>query len=305
MKLAILSRNAKLHSVARLIKEAKALRVQVQVVNPLDCQVLVAKGYNALFLHEKPLWGIDVVLPRIGTSITEYGLAVVKQFELQGVKVINNSTAIAQSRDKFRSLQILSEKGLEVPITVLMRSPRASRLALRLIQGVPAVIKVNRGTQGVGVMLTESASSTQSVLETMWSLEQDVLLQQYVRESAGRDIRAFVIGDQVVAAMRRQAKEGEFRSNIHRGGEGIIVELKENYRRAAIQAARAVGLSVAGVDILETLAGPKIIEVNSSPGFEGIEAATKINVARMIIQHAIHVHRGIAKKPIRAMKLKK
>ncbi|MBI3543789.1 MAG: RimK family alpha-L-glutamate ligase, partial [Deltaproteobacteria bacterium] len=293
MKLAILSRNRQLHSIQRLLTEAQAMRVQCEVFDPLDCQIVVTRGSLEVFVHDRPLPKLDVIIPRIGTSITDYGLAVVRQFEQMGVKLVNGSHGIAASRDKLRCIQVLASKGLDVPTTVLMRGSRSARLALRHVQGTPAVMKLIRGTQGVGVMLVESSTSCESVLDTMWGLGEDVILQQYVSESAGRDIRAFVIGDRVVASMRRQAREGEFRSNIHRGGEGIPVELKDTYKRLAVQAARACGLTVAGVDMLESLTGPKVLEVNSSPGFEGIEAATGINVAKMMIQHAVGVSRGL------------
>ncbi|MEW6057076.1 MAG: RimK family alpha-L-glutamate ligase [Bdellovibrionota bacterium] len=292
MRLAILSRNRQLFSIQRLLKEAKALRVECFVFDPLDCQVVVGREVNHVLVHERPIPHLDVVLPRIGTSITDYGLAVVKQFEMLGVRVINGSHGIAVSRNKLRCLQMLAEKGYDIPTTVLMRGSRGTKAALRHINGAPAVMKLLQGTQGVGVMLVESQTSAESVLDTMWGLGQDVILQQYIAESAGRDVRAFVIGDKVVAAMRRQAKEGEFRSNIHRGGEGTPIDLKDQYKKLAVQAAKAMGLTVAGVDMLESLTGPKILEVNSSPGFEGIEAATGLNIAKMIIQHAKQVSRG-------------
>ncbi len=305
MKVAILSRNRQLHSIQRLLKEARAQRVKCEVFDPLDCQLVVSRGLNSIFVHERPLVVPDVVIPRIGTSITDYGIAVVRQFEVMGVKVVNNSRSIAESRDKLRCLQILAEKGFDVPVTVLMRGSRSIRMALRHVHGAPVVLKLIQGTQGVGVMLTESAESAASVIDTMWGLQQDVILQQYIAESRGYDIRAFVIGDKVVASMRRQARDGEFRSNIHRGGEGIPIELKESYKRLAVHATKAVGLSVAGVDILESIAGPKIVEVNSSPGFEGIEAATGLNVARMLLQHAASFVRVTpTKKPRRSRKRK-
>ena len=291
MRLAILSRNRQLFSIQRLLKEAKSLRVSCEVFDPLDCQIVVARGASGIYIHDKPAPALDIIIPRIGTSITDYGLAVVKQFETLGVKVVNGSRGIADSRNKLRCLQLLAEKNYDIPTTVLMRGSRHARVALKQVQGTPVVVKLIQGTQGVGVMLAESVTSAESVLDTMWSLGHDVILQQYISESAGRDIRAFVIGDKVVAAMRRQAREGEFRSNIHRGGEGQPVELKDSYKRLAVQAAKAVGLTVAGVDMLESLSGPKILEVNSSPGFEGIEAATGLNVARLMIQHAIELHR--------------
>lgn len=292
MKLAILSRNRQLHSIRRLLKEARSLRVGCEVFDPLDCQIIVSRDANRILIHDRPAPEIDVVIPRIGTSITDYGLAVVKQFELLDIRMVNSSLGIAQSRDKLRCLQILAEKGYDIPTTILMRGSRGVRMGLRYVHGTPAVLKLLQGTQGVGVMLVESPASAESVIDTMWGLGQDVILQQYIAESRGQDIRALVIGDEVVAAMRRQARPGEFRSNIHRGGEGVPVQLTPHYRRIAASAARALGLSIAGVDILESLNGPKIIEVNSSPGFEGIEAATGLNVARKMIQFAIRLARS-------------
>ncbi|MGE4232413.1 MAG: RimK family alpha-L-glutamate ligase [Bacteriovoracia bacterium] len=285
MKLAILSRNKQLFSIRRLLKEARAMRVECEVFDPLDCQIVVRHDLNTLFVRDRILDDVDVVIPRIGASITEYGLAVVRQLEAMRIPVINPSFAIAQSRDKLHCLQVLAKKGFQVPNTVLMRGTKWFRSALRWVHGTPAVVKLLEGTQGVGVMIVESPTSAESVLDAMWRLEQDVILQQFISESAGRDIRAFVIGDKVVAAMRRSAKDGDFRSNIHRGGEGEIIHLKEPFKKAAIGAAKAVGLTVAGVDMLESLTGPRIIEINSSPGFEGIEAATGMNIAKLIIQH--------------------
>ncbi|MBI2604873.1 MAG: RimK family alpha-L-glutamate ligase [Deltaproteobacteria bacterium] len=292
MKLAILSRNRQLHSIRRLLKEARSQRVQCEVFDPLDCQIVVSRDSSRILVHDRLAVDIDVAIPRIGTSITDYGLAVVKQFELLGIKMVNSSLGIAQSRDKLRCLQVLAEKGFDIPTTILMRGSRGIKMGLRHVHGTPAVLKLIQGTQGVGVMLVESPASAESVIDTMWGLGQDVILQQYIAESRGQDIRALVIGNEVVAAMRRQARPGEFRSNIHRGGEGIPTDLNPHYRRIAVTAVKALGLSVAGVDILESLNGPKIIEVNSSPGFEGIEAATGLNVARMMIQFAIELGRG-------------
>jgi ribosomal protein S6--L-glutamate ligase len=291
MRLAILSRNRQLHSIKRLLAEAKALRIDTGVFDPLDCQIVVGKGVNEVFVRDRLAPELDVIIPRIGASITDYGLAIVNQFEARGVVLVNTALGIANSRDKLRCLQILADKGYDIPTTVLMRGSRSIRNALRLVQGAPVVLKLIQGTQGVGVMLVESPASAESVIDTMWGLGQDVILQQYITESAGRDIRAFVIGDKVVASMRRQAREGEFRSNIHRGGEGTPAELKESYNKIAVSAAKTLGLSVAGVDMVESITGPKVIEVNSSPGFEGIEAATGLNVAKQIIQHAIQLYR--------------
>jgi ribosomal protein S6--L-glutamate ligase len=286
MKLAILSRNRSLHSIRRLVAEAKKQRIETHVFDPLECQVFVGSGSSGIWYRDRPLPDFDVVIPRIGTSITDYGLAVVKQLENMGVRVLNGTEGIAHSRDKLRCLQILASKGFAVPNTVLLRGSRGLKTALRQVQGTPAVFKRLQGTQGLGVMLLESASSAESVLDTFWGLGVDVIVQQYIAESRGTDYRIFVIGNRVVGSMKRQARAGEFRSNIHRGGEGFSVELPAATKRIAIKAVAALGLSVAGVDILDSIEGPKIIEVNSSPGFEGLERATKLNIASMIVKHA-------------------
>ncbi|HRK03237.1 MAG TPA: RimK family alpha-L-glutamate ligase [Oligoflexia bacterium] len=291
MKVTVLTRNRNLHSIRRLLKEGRALRAEVSIVDPLDCQLVVGSRVNGLYVHDRPASRPDVVIPRIGTSITDYGLAVVTQFEILNVPVINSARAIAESRDKLRCLQLLSAKNFGVPTTILSRSKRGTRLAFRQIGGVPAVLKLLQGTQGVGVMLAESMTSAESILDTMRGMEKDILLQQYIAESGGRDIRALVIGDKVVAAMRRQAKAGEFRSNIHRGGEGSPIELSDSYKKLAVNSAKAVGLGIAGVDILESLTGPKVIELNSSPGFEGIEKTTGLNIAKMILNYALQIAR--------------
>jgi ribosomal protein S6--L-glutamate ligase len=288
MKIGILSRNRHLHSIQRLLKEAKSLRVQCEVYDPLDCQVVVSKDNHHVLYHDKPITDLDAVIPRIGTSITDYGLAVVKQFENLGVKVVNSSLGIAQSRDKFRCLQVLSANKIDVPATVLMKGSRGLKVALRYVHGTPAVVKMIQGTQGVGVMIVESRSSAESVLDTLKDLGHDVLLQQFIIESRGTDLRLFVIGDHVVAAMKRVASPGEFRSNIHRGGEGQYIEVNDVYKKIAVQSVKALGLGIAGVDIIESITGPKVLEVNSTPGFEGIEKATGINIARMMIEYTVN-----------------
>lgn len=285
MKIAILSRNKNLHSVRRLLAEAKKQRVHCEVLNPLDCQ-LVVNGKNSTILYgTQQLPRYDAVLPRIGASVTEYGLAVVKHFETIGILPINHSRSIAESRDKMRCLQVLSEAGLQVPPTVLTRNRRGLEAAVRAVRGLPVILKVLRGTQGVGVMLLHTPIAVGSVLDTLRSLDQDVILQQFLAEGAGRDYRAFVIGNKVVAAMMRTAPEGEFRSNIHRGGEGKLIKLPKSFEIASIKATQALGLQIAGVDLMDSAQGPMVIEVNSSPGFEGIEKATGLNIARMIIKH--------------------
>ena len=285
LRIAILSRNKGLHSIRRLLREAKKARVQCDVINPLDCQLVVDGKQSCILVGSTPLPPYDAVLPRIGASITDYGLAVVKHFEMLGVYCVNSVPSIAGSRDKMRSSQVLSEAGLQVPATVLSRSRRGLRAAVERARGLPVVLKILQGTQGVGVMLLHTPIALGSVLDTLLDLDQDVIIQQFIAEGAGRDYRAFVVGDRVIAAMMRTAAEGEFRSNIHRGGEGQPVKLPRDYEHAAIRAAKIFGLGIAGVDLMESSSGPMVLEVNSSPGFEGIERATNLNVAGAIIQH--------------------
>lgn len=262
--------------------------VTCDILNPLDCQLVVDGRESLIYVGSVPITTYDAVLPRIGASITDYGLAVVKQFEALGMHVVNSSRAIAESRDKMRSLQILSEAGLRVPTTVLMRNLRALRQAVTAVKGFPVVLKMLEGTQGVGVMLVHTPVSLGSVVDALRGLGEDVIIQQFIAERAGRDYRAFVIGDRVVGAMMRTAPEGEFRSNIHRGGEGRFVKLPRTYSNVAIRAARTLGLQIAGVDLMEGQSGPLVIEVNSSPGFEGIERATNLNIAAAIMRHIVH-----------------
>lgn len=287
MQIAILSRSRGLHSIKRLLKEARSLGVDCEVIDPLDCGLVVDGESSRILVGNRILGHYDVVLPRIGASITDYGLAVVKQFETLGYFVVNPSRAIAESRDKMRSLQVLTQAGLRVPATALTRSFRHLRSAVQAVKGLPLVMKTLQGTQGVGVMLMHTPISVGSVVETLRGLDQDVILQQFVAEGAGRDYRAFVIGKQVVAAMQRTAPMGDFRSNIHRGGEGKWIELPRSYEKAAILAAKTLGLQIAGVDLMESRQGPLIIEVNSSPGFEGIEEATGMNIAKMMIKFMV------------------
>lgn len=287
MRIAILSRNKNLHSVRRLLKEAKARRVHCDVINPLECQLIVERKKSRILANGRELPKYDAVLPRIGASITDYGLAVVKHFEAIGVFAVNKSSAIADSRDKMRCLQILASKNLPVPTTVLTRSRRGLEDAVMAAGGLPVIMKLLKGTQGVGVMLIHTPISLGSVMDTLRGLEEDVILQQFLAEAAGRDYRAFVVGNKVVAAMMRTAAEGEFRSNIHRGGQGELVKLPKNFERAAVRAAKVLGLQVAGVDLMDSQSGPMIIEVNSSPGFEGIERATGLNIAGTIIRHIV------------------
>ncbi len=250
--------------------------------------VLHAKSPQ-LWADGEPLFADDqdVVVPRIGTGVTDFGCAVVNQFQVMGVPVVNTSQAILRARDKLRSLQILTGAGVDIPRTALVRNTEDLDDALDQVGGVPAVLKLLKGTQGIGVMLAESREGLESVLQAFWSLDHIVLLQEFIQESKGKDVRAFVVGDRVVGAMRREAKIGEFRSNIHRGGVGRPVELSPEDEAHVLQAARALGLDVAGVDYLESKDGPKVIEVNASPGFQGLETATRKDVAGEVVRHAV------------------
>jgi len=283
----ILSRNAALYSTRRLVEAAQAQGHAVRVLDTLACGVSVGGERGALLYGGETLGGLDVVIPRIGASVTGHGLAVVRQLELAGVAVLNGSEAIATSRDKLRCLQRLAGLGLRVPASVLVGPGGDLAAALRRVGGLPAIVKLTRGTQGIGVMLAQSRTELESLLGTMHELGQELLLQAFVAESAGSDVRVLVLDGRAVAAMRRTGRRGEFRSNLHRGGAGECLRaLPESYRQAAEQAASGVGLGLAGVDLLEGAEGPLVMEVNSSPGFEGLEKACGVDAAGAIIAHA-------------------
>ena len=265
----------------------------VMVADPLEVNVVVSRGRPDLFLGDRPMPRVDLVIPRIGASITNYGLSVVRQFDMMGVPVLNTAVAIARSRDKLRSMQLLTKKDIDVPRTVCARTPAAVAYALNLVGGTPAIIKLQQGTQGIGTMIAETPQAVTSLLETLWAMGQDIILQEYIAESKGKDYRAIVVGGRVIAAMRRQARKGEFRSNLHRGGLGVKVDLKKEYVHAATAAVKVMGLEVAGVDMLEGSDGPKILEINSSPGLEGIERVSGTDVAGALIAHA---ERFVAKR---------
>src|SRR5258706_5906485 len=286
MRLLVLSRNASLYSTSRLVLAARSRGHEVTVADPLDSHIVISRGRPAMFLGDKPVPHTDLVIPRIGASITNYGLAVVRQFDMMGVPVLNNAVSIARSRDKLRAMQLLTKKDIDVPKTVCARTPDSVDLALSFIGGTPAIVKLQQGAQGIGTMIAETPQAVTSLLETLWAMGQDIILQEYIAESKGRDIRAIVVGGKVVASMRRVAKPGEFRSNLHRGGKGDAVVLPRTYRSGAIRAAKAMGLEVAGVDMLEGRGGPKILEINSSPGPGGVERASGVDVAGAIIPHA-------------------
>ncbi len=286
-RIVVLSRNPKLYSTSRFAQAAAQQGHSIRVVDTLSCSVVVERGQPALLVGGEALTEADVVLPRIGASVTSYGLAVVSQLELMRVPVLNSASAIATSRDKLRCLQLLARYDIDVPRTVMARNKDDLEEAIRRVGGLPAIVKLTRGTQGIGVMIAHSMAELSTLLDTMWELGQEIVLQEFVAESRGRDVRVLVIGDRAVGAMRRTARKGEFRSNIHRGGAGVPIDLPREYADCAVRAARVVGLEVAGVDLLEGRHGPKVMELNSSPGFEGLETATGLDVAGMIIQHAV------------------
>lgn len=283
MKIAILSRNAKLYSTQRLVEAARERGHTVRVLDPLRCYMQIAPGQFLLRYKGKPLSGIDAVIPRIGASVTFYGTAVLRQFELMGAFTPNGSDAVLRARDKLRCHQILAGEGLGLPVTVFGDNPDDTGDLLGMLGKPPHVIKLNEGTQGTGVILAENAGASRSVIEAFRGLYANFLVQEFIAEAKGADLRCFVVGDQVVAAMRRQASEGEFRSNLHRGGKASPVKLSAAEIDTALRAARAMGLGVAGVDLLRSKRGPLVLEVNSSPGLEGIEGASGVDVAGAII----------------------
>lgn len=285
MRIVILSRSRTLHSTRRLVEEARRKNIEIIVLNPLRCQLKVGSQGPEIFVYGKKLEGVQVVLPRIGTSITEYGLLVVRQFEAMGVPVVNSSDAILNSRNKFRALQRCSEKKLPMPVSMMSRSISDLPSSFRAIGRFPMVMKLLQGAQGIGVMLGHDRSSVESVMSTMLNFDKDLILQEFIKESGGSDVRVLVVGGKVVASMRRLAKRGEFRANVHRGGSGErLKRLPVAYERLALASAKALGLDIAGVDILESDRGPMLLEVNSSPGFQELEKATGINVAEQMIR---------------------
>jgi len=284
MKIAILSRNAELYSTSRLVEAAQQRGHEIKVVDPLRCYMTIASQRPTIHYRGEELVGYDAIIPRIGASVTFFGTAVVRQFEMMGVYSINESVAISRSRDKLRSLQLLARKGIGLPVTGFAHSTQYTNDLITLAGGAPLVIKLLEGTQGIGVVLAETKKAAESVIEAFRGLKENILVQEFIKEADGADIRCFVIGDKVVAAMKRQGKEGEFRSNLHRGGNASIARLTPEERSTAVRAARIMGLNVAGVDLLRSNHGPVVMEVNSSPGLEGIETATEKDVAGMIIQ---------------------
>lgn len=283
MKIGILSRNPKLYSTRRLVEAGAAAGHEVQVIDVLRCYMNINSRTPSIHYRGDVLEGFDAIIPRIGASVTFYGTAVLRQFEMMGVYPLNESVAITRSRDKLRSAQLLSGKGIDMPYTGFANQPGDIPDLLNMNAGPPVVLKLLEGTQGIGVVLAETHKAAESVLQAFMGLKANIMVQEYIHEAGGADIRCLVIGDRVWAAMKRQAPEGEFRSNLHRGGSAELVRITPQERAIAVKAARTMGLSVAGVDILRSGRGPLVLEVNSSPGLEGIERATGKDVAAGII----------------------
>ncbi|MDI9342020.1 MAG: 30S ribosomal protein S6--L-glutamate ligase [Sediminibacterium sp.] len=296
MKIAILSRNKNLYSTRRLIEAAEQRGHEVLLLDHMKCVLVIEQGRPHIYYNGKEITEVNAVIPRIGASATFYGSAVVRQFEMMKIFTAVESQALVRSRDKLRSLQILARAGLGVPKTAFASSPKDKDIdsVIEAIGGAPCVIKLLEGTQGIGVILAENQKAAKSVIEAFLKLEANMLVQEFINEAKGADIRAFVVDGQVVGAMKRQAKEGEFRSNLHRGGTATVIQLSPEERATAIKAAKKLGLGIAGVDLLQSSRGPLVMEVNSSPGLEGIEGATGIDIASRIVEY---VERNEFNKP--------
>lgn len=283
MKIALLSRNPNLYSTKRLIEAATTRGHDIQRFDVLRCYMNITSHKPSIHFKGERIRKFDAVIPRIGASVTFYGTAVLRQFEMMGVYPLNESVAISRSRDKLRAMQLLSRKGIGLPITGFANKPDDIKDLIKMVGGAPLVIKLLQGTQGIGVVLAETQKAAESVIESFLGIKASVLVQEFIKEAGGSDIRCFVIGEKVVASMKRQGIEGEFRSNIHRGGTTSLIKITPEERSTAIRAAKTMGLNVCGVDILRSNHGPVVMEVNSSPGLKGIEEATQKDIAGMII----------------------
>jgi ribosomal protein S6--L-glutamate ligase len=284
MKIGILSTNRNLYSTRRLVEAAKERGHEVLVINHKQCYMNITSHNPSVHWKGEAIEGVDAIIPRIGASVSFYGTAVVRQFEMMGVYSVNESVAITRSRDKLRASQLLARKGIGLPVTGFANSPNDTEDLLKIAGGAPVVIKLLEGTQGVGVVLAETKKAAESVIEAFRGLKANFMVQEFIKEAGGADIRCLVIGDKVVAAMKRQGKEGEFRSNLHRGGTAKLIKITPEERSTAVRSARVMGLNVAGVDLLRSNHGPVVMEVNSSPGLEGIETATGKDIAGLIVE---------------------
>ncbi len=285
MNIKILSANSNLYSTQRLVEAAKNRKHNVEVINHAKCDIVIEKKNPCIYYKGKKIEDTDAVIPRIGASVTFYGTAVVRQFEMMRCFTTTESQALVRSRDKLRSLQVLSRAGLGLPKTIFTNYSRAVKEVVDQAGGAPVIIKLLEGTQGIGVILAETRKAAESVIEAFNNLQARVIVQEYIKEAGGADIRAFIVDGQIVGAMKRQGKEGEFRSNLHRGGSATVIKLTDEEETAALKAAKAMGLGIAGVDMLQSARGPLILEVNSSPGLEGIETATGKDIATSIIKY--------------------
>lgn len=286
MKIVILARNENLYSHRRLVQAGRARGHDVQVLDTTRCYMNISQNESAIhYRGGESITGVDAIIPRIGASITFYGTAVVRHFESQGVYSLNSSVSISRSRDKLRSLQLLSQKSIPLPTTGFARSPEDTEDLIKMVGGAPLVVKLLEGTQGNGIMLAETNNAAKSVINAFKHLRENILVQEFIKEAQGTDLRCFIVGDKCVAAYERRAKAGEFRANIHQGGTANPVKISTEERKLAVKAARAMGLNVAGVDLIRSARGPLVLEVNSSPGLEGVENATKKDVADSIIAY--------------------
>ena len=283
MKLALLSQRSYLYTPKRLVAAAEHRGHSIRVIDPLGCYMSIAAGRPEIHYRGESLTDYDAVIPRIGASITFYGTAVVRQFEMMGVYCLNESVPISRSRDKLRCMQLLSRGGISVPVTAFAHSTRYTEDLISMVGGTPLVVKLLEGTQGIGVVLAETRKAATSVIEAFRGVKANILVQEYIREAKGTDIRCLVVGDKVVASMIRRGEEGEFRSNLHRGGSASSVRISPQEREAAVRAVKVVGLNFAGVDLLRGESGPAVIEVNSSPGLEGIEKVSGVDIAGLVV----------------------
>jgi len=297
MKILMMARNPKLYSHQRLIEVATARGHRIDVIDTLQVYMNVSAQHSQIKYKGEALDDYDAVIPRIGASITMYGLAVLRQLEMMGVWSLNDSLAIGKSRDKLRAMQLLARKGIDLPITAFSHSSQYTEDMIKMVGGAPVVIKLLEGTQGLGVVLGDTHSSARSMIEAFREVNVNILVQEFIKEACGTDIRCFVIGNKVVASMKRKGPRGDFRSNLHRGGTAVAEKITPKERSVAIRSAKLMGLNVCGVDMLRTSRGPAVMEVNSSPGLEGIERATKIDIATQIIEY-IETHAKLKKRKI-------
>lgn len=304
LTIGILSRNAALYSTKRLVEAIEKAGHIPKVIDHLKCDIVIEQDNPTIYYNKENLDYVDAVIPRIGASVTFYGTAVVRQFEMMNTFTAVQSQALVRSRDKLRSLQILASSGVGLPKTVFTNYSKEVNKLIESVGGAPLIVKLLEGTQGYGVVLAPTKKAAQSIIEAFHSMKARVIVQEYIEESKGADIRAFVVDGKVVGAMKRQGKEGEFRSNLHQGGSGSLIKLSKVEREAALTAARAMGLPIAGVDMLQSERGPLILEVNSSPGLQGIELTTKKDIASSIVRYVVKQTEAMKSKSTKRRKIK-